>query len=165
MSESFKHKVFRNKDTVSYGAMRGVLIGIFDQDQCLFFSDEAKECLLTCSQILNFDKKISNVILFMLHEYFGEPEVALQEMLYKQSRFKIVSLGELKHAVPLAETIHQGLLRKRHIYLTVARSYMKHRSANDARIHRLCEKAEEIQLEIESREEQTRHLSGFASYE
>ncbi len=157
---------FKKGDSVLYGVIRGILIGIFTNDkspQVLFFSHDPREGFQTRDQIT---KGNNGVIDYLIKEHFGYNKVSMHSAL-DQPRFAIVSLQDLKHMSSIQTTDDsQRLIRKRHLLIKMATNYMKMYKSDES-VQRVCQSIENIQAEIEWEASKitSRNKSAFASYE
>lgn len=155
-----KRSIFKKGDEVSYGALDGVIIGIYDGTQALFFADKAKDTLSTAKDLIVSAGKLSTAIIFMINDYFGYKDVdAATLSLLKQPRFLVVSLSDLKtkykyeaYKAPTATITNaqseKSLEERRHLYIRYAILCMK-KQKNPEKIEQLCYRVDAIQKEIE----------------
>ena len=141
-------KPFRPNDRVSYGVVPGELLGIYNMHKALFLSDYPKENFLTFTELRKAERSSSDVFIFFAREKFGNSLSEADKKALKQRRFFPVMLSDLKHLESNKSDL-DSMLNKRHLYLTMARHYVRTNMPDD-RIHRLCEKIEQLQVEIES---------------
>ena len=160
-------RAFKKGDSVLYGVTRGIIIGIFTQDKspyALFFSHEQREGFQTRDQIT---KNKNGVIDYLIKEHFGYHKTLMYSVL-DQNRFIAVPLQDLKHTSPSKLVDNQDdtdrLVRKRHLYIQMAKSYMKLGKPNEM-VHRICQCIENVQAEIELESKPSRNKTAFASYE
>jgi hypothetical protein len=158
---------FKDGDLVFYGVVRGILVGTFISDQttkALFFSHEQREGFQTRDQIIK--NKNGMIADYLIKEHFGHKKSPMHAVL-DQHRFLLVSLQDLKH-MSSSQIIddNERLIRKRHLYIRMATTYMKTHKSNIA-IQRICECIENVQAEIELEAARitARNKTAFASYE
>jgi len=158
-------RAFKVGDTIYYGEIKGTLVGILGS-QGLFFADTAQEGFLTHEQMLYTSPakesdlterfaymRMSNSFFYIIKEYFGyatQQTTRIRKAL-QESRFKLLPLAELKHTNSKEE--FNRLLNHRHKYLVMVKYHLKRNNYDEAAIHRLCDKIETLQSQIESFEE------------
>jgi hypothetical protein len=156
-------QAFKAGDLVFYGVIRGRLIGIFNSDQCLFFSHDQRGGFGTREQITKPKASSSRIIDYLLNEHFGN-KITTNQVL-NQHRFAIVSLQDLKHmSKKQIDDESERLTRKRNLFIKMAHSYMRTRRTDET-IHRVCLSIETIQAEIELDETRRRQTTAYATYE
>lgn len=144
-------RAFKNGDLVFYGVVRGTLIGTFNSDQALFFAHERREGFQARAEITKTKAGASKIIDYLIKEHFGYKKTTAHSVL-EQPRFITLALQDLKHMSPSQVTNDTTrLIRQRHLYLKMAKSYVRTRKSTEA-IHRICERVEELQSEIELEE-------------
>lgn len=138
---------FKVGESVSYGPIKGIVIGLLEnnnQEFCLFFADNVRPNFLTANEIINSASWfISNNFRSFLSKYFDSNLFVVA----KQKRFLILPTQDLK--INTIESKEMSLLHKRHLYLTLARHYLRTK-ASDEKIHRICERIEDLQKNIET---------------
>lgn len=139
---------FKEGDAVFYSAIRGIIVGIFNSDQALFYANEQREGFQTRDEITSVKRGSSKIIDYLIKEHFGYRRTPIHTVL-DQHRFAILSLQDLKHmSSSQIQADKDRLVRQRHLYLRMARGYvLNHRS--DDQVHRICKRVEDIQAEIE----------------
>jgi hypothetical protein len=144
-------RAFKNGDLVFYGVVRGILVGTFNGDQGLFFAHERREGFQTRAEITKTKAGASKIIDYLIKEYFGYKKTTTHSIL-EQPRFIALALQDLKHmSQSQVATDTTRLIRQRHLYLQMAKSYVRTKKSEEA-IHRICGRAEELQSEIELEE-------------
>jgi hypothetical protein len=146
-------KPFKHNDRVCYGVVPGTILGIYNMSKALFLSDYPKDNFLTFAELRAAEKRHSDVFIFFVREQFGNVLSDRAKKTLKQRKFFPVLLSEIKHLDTPApnhdsKTPLESLVNKRHLLLTMAKHYVRSRMS-DEKIHRLCERVEELQLEIE----------------
>jgi hypothetical protein len=148
-------KPFKHNDRVCYSVVPGTILGIYNTSKALFLSDYPKDNFLTFSELRTAERRHSDVFIFFVREQFGNVLSERAKKTLKQRRFFPVLLSELKHLdtptapKPDSKTPLESLVNKRHLLLTMAKHYVRS-SMSDEKIHRVCERVEDLQLEIES---------------
>jgi hypothetical protein len=153
-------KPFKHNDRVCYGVVPGTILGIYNMSKALFLSDYPKDNFLTFSELRTAEKRHSDVFFFFAREQFGNVLSERAKKTLKQRRFFPVLLSEIKHLEapkPDYKTPLESMVNKRHLLLTMAKHYVRS-CMPDEKIHRVCEKVEDLQLEIESLSYDSRNI-------
>ena len=159
-----QQRAFRTGDLVFNGAIRGTLIGIYDNSKVLFFANEQRAGFKTRAEITNTKPGASKIIDYLIKEYFGY-KYKPSHIILEQHRFKLLTLQDLHHMTKIQIIEEQNrLIRKRHLLIQMARSYMKSDKPDES-IQRICGSIENVQAEIELEEDKKRHATGLATYE
>lgn len=152
----------KHGDTVYYGVVRGTLLGIYSQDQALFMADTARVTFNNAAQLERLlGSPYSNLCLSFIKQHFR----AFKDFkVLQQNRFLVVSTDDLKKETVERRTLKE-MINKRHLYITMANHYVRGR-CSDEDIGRLCQRIENVQLDIEIAETKAHwHTTGLASYE
>lgn len=140
---------------VYHGVVRGVFLGVYNES-ALFMADESRHCLLSWKDLIENNLVYAKVLNHFIGEFFGGN--AYGELLC-QPRFAIKPIGELKLATDIVYT-YQSLIKKRHLYFTMAKHYIRKKSSSEASIQRVFQFIDDLQVEIELKEARARsHLS------
>lgn len=143
-------KSFKVDDRVSFGVVPGSILGIYNVNKALFFSDYPKSNFLTFAELREVNKADNPTFFFFIREKFGVNKLSERAKLtLKQRRFLPVLLTDLKHLPAEQKSELESMINKRHLYLTMARHYVRSKES-DEKVHRVCEKIEELQFKIEN---------------
>lgn len=152
------NQTLKKGDNVCYGVSHGILLGIYDNNHTLFFSDYEREYFRTAQEIMSIGGQVGNILFLFIGEYFGYHNLTQQnKQILKQRRFATPILQDL-HRVSYQlvnnDRSLEELIRRRHNWIVMGKNYLR-RNCRDILISRVCDKIETIQEEIDTHLRQT----------
>lgn len=140
--------LFRYGDIAYYGAIRGLIIGVYTNTKALFLSDEPRANFYTALDLLkSATYPINDILFFFLTEYFGEPPTIEGKQILKSNRFITINLEDLKtHKDNKSEK--ERLIVKRHMYIKMIQNYIKFKKPEE-KLDSVFSRLEAVQNEID----------------
>lgn len=141
-----KDNPFNIGDKVKYGTVIGTVVGFYYSLHAIIYLDRPNYYAYRVTS-LSDEIPINKVINTAIQKFFGDKYKEI--ILDKGARFMDAPIFRLEKIVKPDFSIDEWY-RKRHMYMQLAHSYIRNRTAPDTKIQEICIKIEDLQKKLEA---------------